>query len=187
MMNFGIMSMILPLYGLLYYLGLFLVLYLVARWRDGKESSADPQLGYKFGLNTFKFLSYNLIFGSLAVLLFSLFYTLISGNSFNSNTLRIAGGLLAPGLIIFGVMYALLSKTNQNTHLGVNRLFAGLSWIISGVIALGAFTVLSQSLFMAMFSSRYAFQWAIAASLLLVFIPAFLYFGTIVKKTSAIK
>jgi len=180
----GLASIFTVVYMFVYYIGIFFILYLIARWRDGRETVVDAQLGYKFGLNMFQYIAYNLILGGITVIFITLFSSWFTGQSLSENPLRIAGALLVSGFVIFFIMKLMLSKSNQDVSPGVGRLFMGLNWIVTGLVAVGALITGIIGLFMGLFSSHFANQWAIVISLLLVFIPASLYFGKQVYKRS---
>lgn len=176
-MNLGLASMFTFLYVFVYYFGIFFVLYLIARWRDGRETMVDPQLGYKFGLNMFQYISYNLILIAVTIAFIALFSSWFGGRSINEKSLRIGAALLVSGFVIFFIMKLMLNKTNQDTSPGVGRLFMGFNWILTGLIAIAAFIAGIMGLFMELFSSHFASQWATVITLLLVYIPASIYFG----------
>lgn len=108
-----------------------LVLYPIARWRQGKEPYADPHLGMKVALHYFKLLAFHtlLMGGTLLV------WTIISKSNGDKGTLyRIAFGFLLPGGIVFGVHRWLIAKTNDEVVSGVRRLFLGYNLLVTGLL-----------------------------------------------------
>lgn len=171
----------------IFYASLLLILYLVARWRDSRETTPDPELGYKFGLNLFLIVSYNILIIVASVLLYSFIDWMFSGfnRSFMYTAFRATGGLIVPGLVLLFGVRALLKKTNQESYPGVGRLFSGLIWLSVSITAVGAFVFLCQMLFQLPYGGRIdTHMWAMVVTGLLVYVPLSIYFGKQVKQRS---
>jgi hypothetical protein len=122
-----------------------LTLYLLARWRDGKQPTADPQLGLKIALGFFSFIGLQTLLGGTTVL----FSTMISEGSSDgrSSIYRAAFGLIVPGGIIYGLHAWLLQRTNQAFFTGVKRLMLGFNFIIIGMAGFMALVLSFEALF----------------------------------------
>src|SRR5262245_13663364 len=112
------------------------ILYVIARWRTYREGLNDAQLGLKVAISFFKVISYQL---SLAGL-FLLVYALMSDapDDVQESILRTAGGLLVPGMILYGVHFYAYNQTNHREIPTVDRLFAGVNLLNTGVIGMVA-------------------------------------------------
>jgi hypothetical protein len=110
------------------------ILYVIARWRTYREGLTDAQLGLKVALSFFKIISYQL---SLAGL-FLLVYALMSDapDDMQEKVLRTAGGLLVPGMLIYGVHFYAYNQTNHREVPTVDRLFAGVNLLQTGIIGM---------------------------------------------------
>ena len=110
------------------------VLYIIGRWRTYREGTNDTQLGLKVALSFFKVISYQL---SLAGL-FLLVYALMSDapDDTQERILRTAGGLLVPGMLIYGVHFYAYNQTNHREIPTIDRLFAGVNLLQTGIIGM---------------------------------------------------
>ncbi len=159
------------------------ILYLVARWRDNRAQTPDPQLGYKFSLHLFQTISIHIVLASIVLLLSTLLHAIISSDFSKSMTpLRVSIALLVPTIILYFFCVSMLSKTNDSTFTGVARLFNGYNWIITAIIAFGTVIALCQMIAFATDTPREA--WSIVVTLFVVYAHASVYFGKRVKKQS---
>lgn len=112
------------------------ILYVIARWRTYREGLNDNQLGLKVALSFFKIIAYQL---SLAGL-FLLVYALMSDapDDTQEQILRSAGGLLVPGMLIYGFHFYAYNQTNHRETPTVDRLFSGVNLLQTGVIGMVA-------------------------------------------------
>ena len=110
------------------------ILYIVARWRTYREGLNDTQLGLKVALSFFKVISYQL---SLAGL-FLLVYAVMSDapDDTQEMILRTAGGFLVPGLLLYGIHFYAYNQTNHREIPTVDRLFAGVNLLNTGIIGM---------------------------------------------------
>jgi hypothetical protein len=122
-----------------------LVLYVIARWRSYREDARDTQLGLKVALSFFKLASYQI---SLAGI-FLLVYALMSDapDETQERILRMAGGLLVPGLLIYAVHFYAYNHTNHRELPTVDRLFAGVNLLQTGMIGFVSWLVSCVFLF----------------------------------------
>jgi hypothetical protein len=110
-----------------------LVLYIIARWREHRESVPDPQMGLKFALGYFKWQGFQIALAGAAALLWSV--TSSAPSEMHEYIYRPAFGLILPGLLVFGVASWALLRTNQLERPQVGRLLAGYSMILVGIFA----------------------------------------------------
>jgi hypothetical protein len=122
-----------------------LLLYVVARWRDGKSPVPDPQLGLKFALHFFRIQSYQLLLLGTAMLLYAMLTKMPS--QAREFIYRPAFGFLVPCAVVFGVTTAMLAKTNNDGFPAVGRLFNGYNLMVSGLIGFAALIMGFQMLF----------------------------------------
>jgi hypothetical protein len=121
-----------------------LVLYPIARWRQGREPYADPHLGMKVALHYFKLLAFHTLLAGGTLLV----WTIISKSNGDKGALyRVAFGFLVPGAIVFGVHRWLIQKTNDDVASGVRRLFLGYNLLVTGLIGFIALIAGFQALF----------------------------------------
>jgi hypothetical protein len=137
------MTMIILVSGLVWFA---LVAYLVARWRDHRSPSPDPQLGLKFSLHFFRLVSFQTLMLGTVLLMFSMLgKNLGEGREY---IYRPAFGLLVPSGAVFGVVSVMLGKTNNESHPIVSRMFGGLNLLFTGTLGfttlIFAFVVLFQ-------------------------------------------
>jgi len=123
-----------------------LLLYVVARWRDNRSPSPDPQIGLKFALHFFRVQSYQLLLFGTAMLLYSMLSKELKGDM-REFVYRPAFGFLVPSGVVFGVATAMLGKTNNYSHPNVGRLFNGYNLMVSGFLGFAALIWGFQALF----------------------------------------
>jgi hypothetical protein len=155
-------------------LGLFVpfALYLLARWRDGKQPLPDPQLGLKIALGFFAFIGLQVLLAGSAMLV----NTLISDmpSDFKGTLYRAAFGLIVPGGIMYGMHVWMLQRTNQDAFMGVRRLILGLTLIVTGIAGFTALVMSFEALFMK--GSSYGMG-RLAGSMLVVYGSAWIATG----------
>lgn len=138
----GPMFVVLPM--LLWFLVIGpLILYPVARWRAGRETHMDPQLGMKVALHYFKLLAFQILLMGGAVLI----WTIVSKGGEKGSFYRAAFGFLVPAGIVFGAHTAFLKKTNDDVLTGVRRLFLGYNLLVTGLLGFIALVLGFQALF----------------------------------------
>lgn len=109
------------------------VIYIVARWRAYRDNQvADPHLGFKVALSFFKIASYQLCLLGLFLLVYGLMTDL--GDEAQEMMLRLAGGFIVPGLIVYAAHFVALTRTNAMELPAVSRMFAGLNLLQTGLI-----------------------------------------------------
>src|SRR5262245_12477694 len=144
MMLLRMMGPVMAIYVVFVFLVVPLVLYLIARWRDGKSPAPDPQLGLKLALSFFAFIGFHAVLAGGTLLI----YTIINsaGSNAKSDGYRFAFGLLLPGALVFAGHTFLLTKTNQVFYTGIRRLMLGFNLVFTGIIGfvalIGAFEAL---------------------------------------------
>lgn len=123
------------------------VLYIVARWRAGRDPVPDPQLGLKFALYYFATGGLQLALAGITLLA----YTMIkpSGEDLDSKSemYRLAFGFVLPAAAVLGAHLALLARTNDRQYPGVRRLFVGFNLLITGLVGFAALVLGAQALF----------------------------------------
>ncbi len=157
------------------------ILYVVARWRTYREGLNDTQLGLKVALSFFKIIAYQL---SLAGL-FLLVYALMSDapDDAQEKVLRTAGGLLVPGMLIYGFHFYAYNQTNHREVPTVDRLFAGVNLLQTGVIGM----IATVSGFYLLFQKNIADETErLVWSGVLVYVLAWLVQGLLFARTSTI-
>lgn len=177
--TFLIVPMLLIIPGLL----ICLILYLLVRWQDSKNTSPDPQIGYKFGLNIFKFLAFYLMLISIITIFFIALNSSVGDGRFSEKSLHYFFAMMAPGYIIYYHAKYNLSKTNQESHPQVNRLFSSLNWFLTGLITIYILVSFSSLLFAPHFI---AIKWAANLSQLFVILPAFIVFNKQTKEYNSL-
>jgi hypothetical protein len=156
-----------------------LILYVVARWRDGKAPVADPQLGLKFALHFFRVQSYQILLMGAAMFLYALLSKELKGEA-RELVWRPAFGLMVPAGIVMGVSMAMLGKTNNYNFPIVGRIFSGYNLMISGFIG---FTALIAG-FQAMFAKGSSGEFGrIAWTGILVYTTAWVVQGAVFGRT----
>lgn len=125
------------------YLFIPLVMYILLRWRDGRAASRDAQLGYKFGLHLLRFIAIAAVLTGVNLILISIFMWLLSAGPFRETAFQVGFGVLIPGVIVFILCYNSLALTNDKTQPLVARMFNGLLWLVTSIIAIVALAMLS--------------------------------------------
>jgi hypothetical protein len=108
------------------------ILYLVARWRTYEEGLNDNQLGLKVALSFFKVAAYQISLAGLFLLVYALMSD--SPGEAQEQILRTAAGLLVPGLIVYGAHFYAYNHTNHREIPTVDRLFAGVNLLQTGLV-----------------------------------------------------
>ncbi len=138
----GPMVMMMALIGLMFPL----LLYVVARWRDHRAPTADPQLGLKFALHFFRIQGYQLVLAGLFMLVYSVLAKKLPSEA-RELIWRPALGLVVPAGLVFGLMTTFLGKTNNDVSPAVGRLFNGYNLMVTGIIGFVALIMGFQLLF----------------------------------------
>jgi len=120
-----------------------LVLYALARWRQNRSGTPDPQLGLKFALHWFATSAFHLALAGAAGLIFAV----ISPGSGKGELYRVVFALLVPAGIILGIHLMLLKRTNDDEMPGVRRLFLGYNLFVTGLIGFISLVMGFQILF----------------------------------------
>ncbi len=108
------------------------VIYIIARLRDAKEETEnDPQLGMKTALCFFQLLGTQLTLAGLALCTYGI---VKSGDSADSVNWALA--LCIPGILVWVSHWLALRRTNRHRFPFVVRMFAGLNFIIAGLIGI---------------------------------------------------
>jgi hypothetical protein len=129
----SILGPIVMVYVILTMMLIPLLLYVIARWREHREATPDPQMGLKFALGYFKWQGFQIALAGAAVLLWSVTSSMPS--EFHEYIYRPAFGMILPGLLVFGVASWALLRTNQIERPQVSRLLAGYSMLLVGIFA----------------------------------------------------
>jgi hypothetical protein len=106
-----------------------IIIYIVARWRQAREGTPDPQLGLKVALAFFRVLAFQTCLAGLWMFAFAIVAKGDSGELF-----RIAGGLLIPGAMIYAAHHVALQRTNDSFLPMPTRMFDGLNLIQTGMV-----------------------------------------------------
>jgi hypothetical protein len=169
-----------PLVTLLLWLPV--ILYIVARWRTYREGVTDNQLGLKVALSFFKIAAYQI---SLAGL-FLLVYALMSDAPIETQEqiLRAAGGLLVPGLLVYGAHYYAYNHTNHRELTTVDRLFAGVNLLQTGLIGFASLLTACILVFQKNIDDETE---RLAWSLVIVYVLAWIVQGLLFARTSTLK
>lgn len=145
----------------------FLVTYVVLRWRGLKDEDPDPQLGIKAAIN---FLQFILLVSAL--LGFSLIFTALFakiGKSGGKDLWKWGLGMLWGSAVLFAgfeAYYRML--TNQADFPEVRRSFLGLTLVIMGLVAVFSFLLFWMGLFDKWTGLSFNFPFG----LWLIFVPA---------------
>jgi cytochrome bd-type quinol oxidase subunit 2 len=118
-----------------------IVLYVVARWRDAREPTPDPQLGLKFALGLFRVIA---VQGCLLGV-FGLCYALTLKRG-TGDLARVAMGLLLPSGIVLVTTLLVNAKTNHEQRPMVGRMLDGWNLVLCGAAAFVALLLLFQGL-----------------------------------------
>lgn len=121
------------------------ILYVIARWKQHREGTNDPQLGIKFALAFFRQLGYQVMLLAGFMVLYGMTSKMFSGH--RGTIMRPAFGFLVPGLIVWGVHNLAMQRTNRIQFPGVERLFAGYNLITTGLVGFIGLIMVFQSLF----------------------------------------
>jgi hypothetical protein len=141
----GLFGMIAPAMGMLLAasLWLWMIIYIVGRWRLHRSGWNDPDFGAKFVLHVFRFHGYHVMLLGAFLILFGI---VSKGLGDKGPLWRAAFALLTSGGLIFGATTFLLTRTNQEQQPLVGRMCNGSSLFVSGMIAMvglvGGFLVL---------------------------------------------
>ena len=115
---------------------LFPFVYVLLRWRQAREGTADPQLGLKVALHYFATIGLHVLLVAVVTGLYSL---LVDGPRVSESLMRVGGGLLLGGGIVFGIHRVLIARlTDTATGGNVARAFAGLNVVLCGLTGMGA-------------------------------------------------
>src|ERR1043166_9459716 len=133
-------------YSIVAALAMPFLLYVVARWRGYRDGIVDPHLGIKVALCFFGLLAFELSLTGATLLLWALFSKMASDEK--GDLLRVAQGMLAPGVIVLGAHLALLRKTNHAELPTVKRLFLGYTLVVTGLAGFVGLVLAFQALFM---------------------------------------
>ncbi len=116
---------------------LFPFVYVLLRWRQAREGSPpDPRLGLKVALYYFATIGLHVMLVAVVAGLYSL---MVDGPRVSESLMRVGGGLLLGGGIVFGVHRVLIARlTDPATGGNVARAFAGLNVVLCGLIGMGA-------------------------------------------------
>ena len=107
-----------------------LLIYPIARWKQYREQSVDPQLGLKVALHFFALVAFQIaLFAGFFIL-----YTVLSKLDGKGDGFRMGFSLLVPSGIVLGVHLALLARTNQVAFPTVRRLFLGYNLLVTGLL-----------------------------------------------------
>lgn len=134
----------------------FVGAYFFAVW-DGRrpEAEEDGQIGLKIVLYTLALAALGIAAGGVNTLL----HYLVSGAKTGTPAIKSgAAGLVAGGLILAGIMMALLPRTNTQTHPKVLRLTLGFVAAFTGTVAITSF-----ALFVMMMINGGGAPWAMKA------------------------
>ncbi len=146
---------------------IFLVVYVVLRWRASKEEDPDPQMGIKAMIN---FLQFILVI--CALMGFSLIFTALFakiGKSGGKDLWKWGIGMLFGSGVLFAGFEAYYRKfTNQAEFQEVRRSFLGLTLVVMGLIAVFSFIMFWMGLFDKWTGLSFNFPFG----LWLIFVPA---------------
>jgi hypothetical protein len=157
-------------------------LYVIGRWRAGKNGqSDDPQFGFKFALNVFGWAGFQYALFALV----ALFYAVLSDipSDFKSPIYRAVLALMIPSLIVLAIHRSVYNKTNHRAFPNVHRLFVGYNLIFFGSIAFVAFILLFQGMFMKGSSGELG---KIAGSMFAVFGGAWVFLAVTMARLSGV-
>jgi hypothetical protein len=123
------------------------VLYLVARWRAQRDTTPDPQLGFKFALHYFATIAFHVALVGTVLLIYTMIKPGGEDGEPKGKLYRLAFGFLVPGGLVLGAHIALLLRTNDAQLTGVRRLFAGFNLLLTGLVGFAALVLGFQALF----------------------------------------
>lgn len=146
------------------------LIYALARWRANRDPVPDPQLGLKVALGFFAMVGLQLALLGATLLV----YAMLASGEDKGTKYRDAFGLIMPALIVFGVHFALLKRTNQDLFPGVRRLFLGISTCITGAISVVGLVLAFEALFKKGSSGE---EGRIAGAIVLVYGSAWVVLG----------
>lgn len=144
---FMILGMMTPVLVVIGFLTLMapVLLYVIARWKQHREPTPDPQLGVKFALCFFRQLGYQTMLAGAFLILYGLTTKMLSSD--RDAILRPAFGMLVPGLLVWGGHNLALQRTNRIERPMVEQLFAGYNLLSTGTLGFVALVLVFQSLF----------------------------------------
>lgn len=122
------------------------LLYIIARWRQHREGTQDPQLGIKFALCFFRQVGYQIMLMAGFMVLWGITSKLV-WKGHRDDIIRPAFGMLVPALIVWGVHNLALQRTNRIQFPGVEKLYAGYNLIVTGLVGFIGLILVFQSLF----------------------------------------
>jgi hypothetical protein len=145
LMIFRMLGPVMGIYFVFAFLVVPLIIYLIARWRDAKQPTPDPQLGLKIALSFFAFLGFQALLAGGTLLI----YTIINsgGSNAKSDGYRFAFGLLVPGGLVYAGHTFLMTKTNQVFFTGIRRLMLGFNLVFTGILGFVALVGAFEALF----------------------------------------
>jgi hypothetical protein len=145
----------------------FVVVYVVLRWRTAGDEDADPQLGIKAAIN---FLQFVLVI--FALLGFSLIFTALFakiGKSDGTDLWKWGLGMLwGSGVLFAGFEAYHRMFTNQAEYQEVRRSFMGLTLVLMGLISVFSFLLF----WMGLFDKWQGLSFNFPFGLWLIFVPA---------------
>ncbi len=107
--------------------------YIVARWRDHRESKSDPQLGIKVAICAFRVFIFQVALLSLGAIIYSWVST--QSEEVTEWVFRRGAGALAPAVLVLGLYEFVLRRTNFRERPMVSHMFDGLNFVQSALIA----------------------------------------------------
>ncbi len=145
----------------------FVVMYVVLRWRTASDEDPDPQLGIKAVIN---FLQFVLVI--FALLGFSLIFTALFakiGKSSGTDLWKWGLGMFWGSGVLFAGLEAYCRKlTNQEEFGEVRRSFMGLTLVLMGLISVFSFLLF----WMGLFDKWQGLSFNLPFGLWLIFVPA---------------
>ena len=154
------------------------IIYIVARWRSYRDGGPpDPQIGIKVAISWFRLASYQLLLAGGFLLVFALIGDL--GERGREELMRVAGGILFPGAIIYAAHHIAIGFTNARERPSVVRMFAGLNLIQTGIVGFTALILVGIFLFQKHTPKE---PNRMAWSLVLVYVPAWCAQGSMLAR-----
>lgn len=153
-----------PLVGMVVFLPL--VVYLVARHRDGREGKGvDPHLGAKTALGFFQTLGFMALLAGTAALIAGVAYETRIKDLWAAIAMLVIGGLF------FGLHTVLLARTNQVERPAVSRLYWGLNYIGAGAASFVGLSLLIVAIGRSRFEREAGYA---ALAMVLVYLPTWI-------------